>query len=202
MKAQAICTRLLVVIGAISAGRAGLAQTPPADHSRDMVQVLEARGPHPSLADEAHVCGRFVGRWDVDYGERADDGRWTHYPGELIVGWVMDGRALQDLFINDPMKPGEERGMGTTLRFFDVKSKKWRVTYIEPMSDSVVQLSGGQEGDRIVLYGEGHRGSKLRWSFNDIKENSFTWRGERSQDGGKTWRLEEEHHMKRRGTSS
>jgi len=202
MKAQPVCTFLLVAISAIGAGRAGLADGPPADHRRDMVRVLEAGGPHPSLADEAQVFGRFVGTWDVDYGERADGGKWTHYPGELIVGWVMDGRALQDLFISDPMTPGGERGMGTTLRYFDVKSKKWRVTYIEPVSDTVAQLSGGQEGDRIVLYGEGHQGSKLRWSFNDIKENSFTWRGERSRDGGKTWTLEEEHHMKRRGTSS
>jgi hypothetical protein len=38
----------------------------------------------------------------------------------------------------------------------------------------------------------------LRWSFNEIQTDSFIWRGEKSRDGGKTWRLREEHHMKRR----
>jgi hypothetical protein len=88
--------------------------------------------------------------------------------------------------------------MGTTLRYFDNASGKWRVIYVEPPSDTVVELTGGQEGDRLVLYGDGGKGSKLRWSFNEIKEDSFTWRGEMSRDGGKTWQLMEEHHMKRR----
>ena len=54
------------------------------------------------------------------------------------------------------------------------------------------------EGDRIVLRGVDSDGSPIRWSFNDIKPDSFVWRGEKSRDGGKTWKLEEEHHMKRR----
>jgi hypothetical protein len=42
----------------------------------------------------------------------------------------------------------------------------------------------------------------LRWSFNDLKGDSFIWRGEKSGDGGKTWKLEEEHHMKRRNSGA
>lgn len=172
------------------------------DPRLEMVRTLQAVGPHPSLVDQANVFGRFVGTWDVDYGEISEDGKITHYPGELVVGWVMDGHALQDLFITDPTSPGGQRTMGTTLRYFDNKSGKWHVTYIEPPMNGVVQLTGGQEGDRVVLYGDGRKGSKLRWSFNDIKDNSFTWRGERSRDGGKTWKLVEEHHMKRHATTS
>jgi hypothetical protein len=42
----------------------------------------------------------------------------------------------------------------------------------------------------------------LRWSFNDLKGDSFIWRGEKSRDGGKTWKLEEEHQMKRRNSGA
>ena len=44
-------------------------------------------------------------------------------------------------------------------------------------------------------------GSEMRWSFNDIRPDSFVWRGEVSHDGGKTWWLQEEHHMKRRASA-
>jgi hypothetical protein len=172
-----------------------------ADPRLEMVRTLQALGPSPALGAQANVFGRFVGTWDVDYGEIGEDGKVTHFQGELIVGWVMDGHALQDLFIADPTAAGTERTMGTTLRFLDSKSGKWHVTYIEPPTNTTVELTGGQEGDRIVLYGKDKQGS-LRWSFNDIKNDTFTWRGERSRDSGKTWRLEEEHHMKRRAASS
>lgn len=59
-------------------------------------------------------------------------------------------------------------------------------------------LRGGTEGDRIVLLGQDVDGSALRWSFNDIQQNSFSWRGEISADGGKTWRTEQEMMLKRR----
>jgi hypothetical protein len=38
----------------------------------------------------------------------------------------------------------------------------------------------------------------IRWSFRDLREDSFTWWGERSHDGGRSWKLEEENHMRRR----
>jgi hypothetical protein len=171
------------------------------DPRLDMVRTLQALGPSPSLGDQANIFGRFVGTWDVDYGEIAEDGKITHFPGELIVGWVMDGYVGQDLFIAYPTSAGKERTMGTTLRYFDKNSGKWRVVYIEPPTNTVQELTGGAEGDRIVLYGNGRPGSLLRWSFNNISDDSFIWRGERSRDGGKTWRLVEEHHMHRRVTS-
>jgi hypothetical protein len=173
------------------------------DARRDMIKALESAGQNPSLGDQAKIFGQFAGTWDVDYGEYSmEDGKAVHYPGQMIGGWVLDGRAFQDLFVADPKAPAEERTMGTTLRYFDDASGKWRVVYVEPPSDTVVELTGGQEGDRIVLYSAGRQGSKLRWSFNEIKEDSFTWRGERSRDGGKTWQLIEEHHMKRRPSGS
>lgn len=172
-----------------------------ADPRLEMVRTLEALGPSPALGDQAKVFGRFVGTWDVDYGEIGADGKVTHFPGELVVGWVMDGHALQDLFIAYPSAAGKERTMGTTLRFVDSKSGKWHVVYIEPPSNTIFELTGGQEGDRIVLYGKDEQGFLERWSFNDIKDDSFTWRNEVTHDAGKTWKLTEEHHMKRRSAA-
>ncbi len=170
----------------------------PIDPRQQMVAVLSAAGPHASLGDQARVWDRLVGTWDCDFAFYLEDGSVRHSPGELEFGWVLDGRALQDLWITYP-KPGEtERGIGTSIRFFDDKSRSWRVVFVSPKHGAVLTVQGGVEGDRIVLMGQDADGGQLRWSFNEIKADSFTWRGEKSRDGGKTWRLEEEHHMKRR----
>jgi hypothetical protein len=85
------------------------ANAPAADPRLDMVTALQAMGPHPSLGDQAKVFGRFVGTWDVEYTDFSKDGKVTHRSGELMVGWVMDGRAIQDLWIVNPSGAGKER---------------------------------------------------------------------------------------------
>ncbi len=170
------------------------------DPRKAMITALAASGPHPSLGDEAKVFDRFVGVWDCDFTFYSDDGTTRHSSGELLFGWVLDGRVLQDIWITYPKDGTKERNIGTSVRFFDSKARMWRVFFVNPIYGSIM-VQGGAEGDAIVLRGVDDDGSSIRWSFNDIKANSFVWRGEKSRDGGKTWRLEEEHHMWRRASS-
>jgi hypothetical protein len=179
------------------AGEAEATAGPLADSRRDMMMALPASGPHPSLGDEARAFDRLVGTWDCDYSFHSEDGTITHASGELRFGWILDGRALQDIWITYPKGPEEERLIGTSVRFFDAKTRMWRVVFVLPALGQITLVEGRAEGDRIVLEGQA-AGSQRRWSFNDIRDNSFVWRGEKSRDGGKTWRVVEEHHMKRR----
>jgi hypothetical protein len=168
------------------------------DPRQDMINSLGASSPHSSLGEEAQVFDRLVGAWDCDYSFHLDNGSVRHKNGELLVGWILDGRAVQDIFITYPAEGEKDRRMGTTIRFFDTALKQWRIVFISPQFNCVVTVQGGSVGDRIVLRGVDADGAPIRWSFNDIKPDSFVWRGEKSHDGGKTWKLEEEHHMKRR----
>lgn len=176
---------------------AGNGQAPTPDVRRDMITALPATGPHPSLGAEARVFDQLVGTWDCDYTFLAEDGTITHAAGELLFGWILDGRAVQDIWITYPQRPNEEREIGTSVRFFDPKSGMWRVVFVLPSLNLLTTVEGRAQGDRIVLEGEAN-GKRRRWSFNDVTPSSFVWRGESSRDGGKTWRLAEEHHMKRR----
>jgi uncharacterized protein len=171
-----------------------------ADLRREMISALPAAGPNPSLGSEARVWDRFVGTWDCDYTFHAEDGTVTRAKGELLFGWIIDGHAVQDIWITYPQSPNGEREIGTSLRFFDPKSGIWRVVFILPTLNILTTVEGRAQGDRIVLEGEAN-GKRRRWSFNDITPTSFVWRNESSRDGGKTWRLVEEHHMKRRGSA-
>jgi len=172
------------------------------DPRLDMVTAIKAMGPHASLGDQAKVFGRLVGTWDVDYADFKKDGKVDHRSGELLVGWVMDGRAIQDFWIVYPSGTRKDREVYTDLRYYDPKSGTWPATFIDPEHISVARFRGVAVGDdRIAFDTQDFLGTDTRWSINDIRPDSFVWREEESLDGGTTWRLVAEHHMKRRGAS-
>jgi hypothetical protein len=178
------------------------AQQKSLDPSRAMITALPAFGPHPSLGDEARVFDRFVGTWDAAYVEYGDDGSVRRSSGEVRFGWILDGRALQDVWISYPDGTKTERELGTSVRYYDTKLKQWRVVFVDPAAGELSIVTGGAVGNRIVLGTRSSDGTVWRWSFNDIQPDSFIWRGEISRDSGKTWFLQEEHHMRRRSDTS
>jgi hypothetical protein len=175
-------------------------KTPSDDRRRHLMAILPASAPHASLGAHADVFDRFVGTWDSEYVTYAADGTTTRRRGEVIFGWIIDGRALQDVWITyADDEPAGERDIGTSIRFWDDQSAGWRVVWVHPSTGVLIALSGGAVGDRIVLHGNLGHDSRLRWSFNDIRPDAMVWRGEVSRDDGKTWHLRNEHRMKRRG---
>src|ERR1041385_1464081 len=94
-----------------------------ADPRQDMIKSLGAPGPHSSLGDQARAFDWLVGAWDCDYGLHPHDGSVRHKKGKLLAGWILDGRALQDLFISYPAEGEKDRRIGTTIRFFDTDRK-------------------------------------------------------------------------------
>jgi len=158
-----------------------------------IIPYLSADGPHPDLGDNAGLYGQFVGSWDIDNHQYDEErGEWFDSRGEVHFGWVLDGRAVQDLW------GSPERGFGTTVRAYDPAIDAWRVQWVAPKWGSYCSLVGRRAGDRIMQQGEQSDGRPIRWSFNDIKPDSFVWRGEISDDGGATWRLEQEMRATRR----
>lgn len=163
----------------------------------DMIDALRASGPRRT-ADEiqqARIFDGFVGAWDIQYTFIQKDGTRSQASGQVLAGWILDGRAIQDLWIGTP--PGQtEPWTGTTLRFYDTSLKAWRVTWIAPRARTIILLTGGNEGERIVLNAETDQG-KVRWAFSDMTADRFVWRGELSEDGGATWQLREDHVARR-----
>src|SRR5262245_57482792 len=184
---------------ALLAGRAfaGNATLRAADPGAPMFETLRARGPRIVTGEDpqARLFDRFAGAWNIEYCNIHDDGTRENTRGQLLAGWVLDGRALQDLWIKFP-SAGAERFMGTTLRFYDDERKTWRVTWVSPMQQAVTLLEGGDENGRIVLLAQSPRG-RLRWTFSDITDQDFRWRGELSVDDGNSWRLREDHRRTR-----
>jgi hypothetical protein len=163
----------------------------------DMVQCLSSPFDSP-VADQHALHDRLIGTWSVQYTNHPENGSVRHRRGEVRFGWVLDGHAIQDVWIWHPEAAYPVKRIGTTIRFFDPQRGSWRIVWIEPAAGTVVQLAGGEVEGRIVLTGHDADQSQLRWSFNDIRATAFEWRGERSRDGGQTWRMESEYYMQRR----
>jgi hypothetical protein len=164
--------------------------------------ALLAAGPGAEYAAEFAFFGQFDGEWDIAWEGVADDGRRATGRGRLTFGWVLGGRAVQDVWQVelDPDADGTPRTggfHGTTVRFYDPAIGAWRSTWIEPYHARVRRFIGRLDGDGILLLSDEDE-PQLRWRFTDVTRDSFTWIGELSRDGGATWQHDETMHVTRR----
>ncbi len=157
-----------------------------------MVAALHGTGPAPGRERVLETFGRFVGSWRLRWHHVRDD---LEAVGELHFGWVLGGRAIQDVWIvPGPGQPGEgvppHAFHGSTIRFYDSDLAAWRSTWVEPVNGRVRKFIGRQQDGQIVLISlDG--APLLRWRFTEIRDHSFVWLGEESMDEGRTWQLEE-----------
>lgn len=156
-----------------------------------MIEALAATGPAPGFETKLALFGRFIGSWTLLRTEYTLDGHIaTVHHGEWHFGWVLGGRAIQDVWIcparGQPATLGDWPGeWGTVIRFYDTAIDAWRVTWIGPRTGVVLTFIGKAVGDQIVQIA---KGEPTRWIFSEIKPESFRWHSEVSDDGGLTWR--------------
>ena len=168
------------------------------------LEALGADGPSADRVGKMDLYGRFVGSWDLDVTHIAEDGTGRERKGEWHFGWALEGRAIQDVWIVPPRgalrqadAAANANSYGTTLRIYDGELDAWRIQWTDPVTRTYLQMIGRAEGADIVQLGTWPDGRLVRWSFSQIKPNSFLWRGEVSADQGATWRLNVEFTARR-----
>ena len=159
--------------------------------SSSFTRALHAEGPAPDRSDKMALYGRFIGRWEFTGTTWARDSSTHQGRGEIHFGWVLEGRAIQDVWI----LPGVFHG--TTLRTYDPGLDAWHILWSDPLRQYYSRQIGRARGEDIVQEGRNDAGETTRWSFSEIEHSSFRWRGEVSHDDGKTWQLEAEFRAKR-----
>jgi hypothetical protein len=177
------------------------------NHDRiDFPAVLHAKGPDPERAEALQLYGRFVGSWDADITAHGADGNSHHATGEIHFGWVLQGRAIQDVWMiprlaergTAPAFPIAGHWYGTTLRIYDPTIEAWRIYWIDPATNQFRQQIGRAQGADIVQEGTTEAGAHTRWSFTRITPDSFHWLGEAKPAGVSDWRLLVEVRANRR----
>jgi hypothetical protein len=156
-----------------------------------LAQVLHATGPEPTRASELALYAWLVGQWELEVTTILDDGTTHRGSGEIYAGWVLKGRAIQDVWMIPRLQdrkpgieplPGAGNWYGTTLRIYDPALDAWRILWSDPATNFFSQQIARAQGADIVQVGADPRGGSMRWTFSDIEQDSFRWTAERSAD--------------------
>ena len=169
----------------------------------EFARLLHADGPNPEHAAALRLYGRFVGDWDAEITAHGLDGIEHSAPGKIHFGWVLEGRAVQDVWIiprpaGSPALPIAGNWYGTTLRVYDPTIDAWRISWFDPGRSVFRQQIGRPRGQDIVQEGSTESGEPTRWSFTEITGDSFHWLGEVKPATAVSWRLVVDVRARRR----
>ena len=166
--------------------------------------VLVAPGRSAEIPGDADVYGFLVGSWALDVRRYAGvDVSRDGIRGEVHAAWVLEGRAVQDVWIMPDRSARQSRSSpeqnmyGTTLRLWDPSLSAWRISWSNPAGHHYEQQIGRRIGAEIVQLGTRADGTATRWRFTELTADSFHWLGEALQPDGSTWRLEGEFLARR-----
>jgi hypothetical protein len=172
--------------------------------SHSFVSLLHSSRRSPEIPESADAYGWLVGSWELKVlNYRTIDLSSQKVSGEVHFGWVLEGRAIQDVWIMPRVtdrKPDIDRlnnMYGTTLRIWDPAIQGWRIRWINPVTGHEERQTGRRIGDEIVQVGARLDGTPTRWRFTEITADSFHWIGEVLDLDGKTWKLEGEFRARR-----
>ena len=158
-------------------------------------EVLHAQAPAPDRASELGLYAFLIGSWTTRIVTH-DNGTTHEGAGEIHAGWILEGRAIQDVWMiprreqrtpATPPLPIAGNWYGTTLRVFDPSLAAWRILWTDPATNNFVRQIGRADGGDIVQEGEHVNGTAMRWRFTKITPASFHWIGEFMRDEGGPW---------------
>ena len=158
------------------------------------LEALGADGPAADRAGKMDLYGRFVGSWDLDVMQLRDDGTKRQRKGEWHFGWVLEGRAIQDVWItpsrgnrDDPITAAANF-YGSTFRIYDPGidgqgSEVWHIFWLDPVKQFYSRMIGRADGKDIEQLTVDETPQR-RWRFQDITPNSFHWTADVDEGAG------------------
>ena len=170
----------------------------PSLAATSFARVLHANGPDPEREAKLGLYSWLVGQWEMDVTTILEDGSTHAGRGEIYAGWILQGLAIQDVWMIPRLKerrpgieplPGAGNWYGTTLRIYDPNLDAWRILWNDPAINFFTQQIGRARGRDIVQEGPDPRGGLMRWTFAEIEPTFFHWTAERSLNE-ENWRKE------------
>lgn len=105
-------------------------------------------------------------------------GVWDGGEATNTITKIMDGRVILEQF----RMPGFE---GMSVSVYDPEEDVWRQTWVDSVGD-YLDFVGGRVDGGMELRREAP-GGLFRMLWHEIEPDRFSWRWERSTDGGTTW---------------
>lgn len=174
-------------------------------HSKEnFISALISEEPSAEIEKNDRIYDWLIGSWDIQMIDYLKDGSKLEQDGEWIFSRVLEGRSVQDIFIvpkRSQRSPGISKSYnryGFTLRMYDYSSRKWNIFWFNPVTGIYNHLAGIRIGDDIVQTGKDANGNLMRWSFTEIRQDSFHWLGEISEGERVSWKLDAEFYCVRK----
>ena len=159
--------------------------------SPSFIDALHAAGPAADRADKMGLYGWLIGAWEMDVLFRMANGSEVRGKGEIHFGWVLEGRAIQDVWITPPRGFREDPAgaaanfYGSTFRIYDPGVDAWHIFWLDPVKQFYSRMIGRPDGKDIEQLTVGETPQR-RWRFQDITPNSFHWTADVDEGGGET----------------
>jgi hypothetical protein len=170
-------------------------RAPVSGVSPSFIDALHADGPAPDRADRMGLYGWLIGAWEMDvHVHLANDAEYRG-KGEIHFGWVLEGRAIQDVWItpsrdqrDDPIAAAANF-YGSTFRIYDPALDAWHIFWLDPVKQFYSRMIGRAAGNDIEQLTVNETPQR-RWRFTDITPNGFHWTADVDEgEGGATqWR--------------
>lgn len=159
------------------------------------VNALVSNGRNSIIPEKDDYFGALIGEWNFEWN---DNNAKRQVIGEWIFSWVLEGRAIQDVFIcpsraTRNINPQPDGEYGTTFRIYNSKTAKWDISY--GCTGNITRLEAQRENDKIVLTEITQK--KEKWVFSEIEGNSFHWQNINVEEDG-TWHVNADLYAKRR----
>ena len=131
----------------------------------------------------------WLGEWDLTYNDTAR--------GTNSIKRVNDGCTIEENF-ND----NGQGFRGQSWSVYNPLTKQWQQTWVDNQGGYIV-LTGEFKDDKMVLTTQPIKNKDSvdvisRMIFYNIEENSLDWSWEKSEDGGKSWKVSWKIHYERR----
>ena len=142
---------------------------------------LFSKSRHSSIPENKDTFGKFIGNWSLELTITNLDGSKLKYVGEWHFHRILQGRAIQDIWIIPGLATheyGDFHEYGTTVRTFDTKTGKWRAVWVGPIQNQLYVFDVEDKIDQISLTATNITLMEMKWSFFDIAPNSFKWKSE------------------------
>lgn len=156
-----------------------------------LAAILHAEAPAQDTAENLALYAFLIGRWTFEATINRAAGEVFRGTGSIHAGWVLEGRALQDVW----NLPGSF--YGTTLRVYDPGLDAWRIVWTDPLRPYFSRQVGRARGADIVQLGEDDDGRTTRWRFSERTQDAFRWTGEYLCPEDGEWRLEADFRARR-----
>ena len=137
------------------------------------------------IPSEHDFFAPLIGDWDIWWTDGLQSGTPREVRGEWLFAQVLDGYAVQDVFIVPSRtqrlaNPQPDAEYGTTIRIYEPASGTWDIFY--GCVGTALRLTAHKEAEEIVLVQNGE--GATRYVFSGMSEASFSWRKELRSDAG------------------